>query len=431
MSVPWTQWGDDGLSRRPASDLPLARLRARRPPGHGDPRLHGLDRHPGGRRRAAQPRPVPGDGACPPPAAGWSCWPSRRTGCGCGTVAVAREDAVADLRQALAAPSTGRAPRARDPGRPRRGHRAGRLRVPHRAQRHHRLHRPRPHAGRAARPAGCWPGQQGVADRRRPAGARPLAKPGPDRPRRLRALRALPGAAGGTRAEVRKLVVTASGGPFRGRTQGRAGRRHPRARRWPTPPGPWARSSPSTPRPWSTRDWRSSRRTCSSTSPSTASRSSSTRSPTSTRWWSSPTAPRSRRPPARHADAHRAGPRLARAGAGRGTGLRLDEGHRPGSSSRSTRRPSRRSPLACHVGGLGGTAPAVFNAANEECVEAFLAGGLPFTGIVDTVAAGRRGTRHARTGNFPDRRPTSWRRRPGRAPAPANWPPTAAAEARA
>ncbi|MET7641739.1 1-deoxy-D-xylulose-5-phosphate reductoisomerase [Streptomyces sp. NPDC005438] len=44
-------------------------------------------------------------------------------------------------------------------------------------------------------------------------------------------------------------------------------------------------------------------------------------------------------------------------------------------------------PLACHVGGLGGTAPAVFNAANEECVDAFLSGRLPFNGIVDTVAA--------------------------------------------
>ncbi|MFI0722467.1 1-deoxy-D-xylulose-5-phosphate reductoisomerase [Streptomyces sp. NPDC021224] len=42
--------------------------------------------------------------------------------------------------------------------------------------------------------------------------------------------------------------------------------------------------------------------------------------------------------------------------------------------------------LARHVGSLGGTAPAVFNAANEECVDAFLAGRLPFTGIVDTVA---------------------------------------------
>ena len=42
--------------------------------------------------------------------------------------------------------------------------------------------------------------------------------------------------------------------------------------------------------------------------------------------------------------------------------------------------------LARHVGGLGGTAPAVFNAANEECVDAFLGRKLPFNGIVDTVA---------------------------------------------
>lgn len=42
--------------------------------------------------------------------------------------------------------------------------------------------------------------------------------------------------------------------------------------------------------------------------------------------------------------------------------------------------------LAREVGTLGGTAPAVFNAANEECVEAFLNGRLAFTGIVDTVA---------------------------------------------
>lgn len=43
--------------------------------------------------------------------------------------------------------------------------------------------------------------------------------------------------------------------------------------------------------------------------------------------------------------------------------------------------------LARHCGQLGGTAPAVFNAANEECVDAFCAGRLSFTGIVDTVAA--------------------------------------------
>jgi 1-deoxy-D-xylulose-5-phosphate reductoisomerase len=41
--------------------------------------------------------------------------------------------------------------------------------------------------------------------------------------------------------------------------------------------------------------------------------------------------------------------------------------------------------LAAHVGRTGGSAPAVFNAANEVCVHAFLAGRLPFLSIVDTV----------------------------------------------
>jgi 1-deoxy-D-xylulose-5-phosphate reductoisomerase len=42
--------------------------------------------------------------------------------------------------------------------------------------------------------------------------------------------------------------------------------------------------------------------------------------------------------------------------------------------------------LARQVGSTGGSAPAVYNAANEVCVEAFLAGRLPFLAIVDTVA---------------------------------------------
>lgn len=41
--------------------------------------------------------------------------------------------------------------------------------------------------------------------------------------------------------------------------------------------------------------------------------------------------------------------------------------------------------LARHAGESGGTAPAVYNAANEVCVEAFRAGDLPFTAIVDTI----------------------------------------------
>jgi 1-deoxy-D-xylulose-5-phosphate reductoisomerase len=43
--------------------------------------------------------------------------------------------------------------------------------------------------------------------------------------------------------------------------------------------------------------------------------------------------------------------------------------------------------LAREAGLRGGTAPAVFNAANEEAVTAFVDGRVPFLGIVDTVAA--------------------------------------------
>ncbi|HEV2640371.1 MAG TPA: 1-deoxy-D-xylulose-5-phosphate reductoisomerase [Actinocrinis sp.] len=43
--------------------------------------------------------------------------------------------------------------------------------------------------------------------------------------------------------------------------------------------------------------------------------------------------------------------------------------------------------LAKQVGAAGGTFPAVFNAANEACVAAFLDRRLPFTGIVDTIEA--------------------------------------------
>lgn len=43
--------------------------------------------------------------------------------------------------------------------------------------------------------------------------------------------------------------------------------------------------------------------------------------------------------------------------------------------------------LARQAGSAAGTAPAVYNAANEECVAAFRDGRLPFTGIVDTVAS--------------------------------------------
>jgi 1-deoxy-D-xylulose-5-phosphate reductoisomerase len=43
--------------------------------------------------------------------------------------------------------------------------------------------------------------------------------------------------------------------------------------------------------------------------------------------------------------------------------------------------------LAAAAGRAGGTVPAVFNAANEVCVGAFLSSRLAFTDIVDTVGA--------------------------------------------
>lgn len=42
--------------------------------------------------------------------------------------------------------------------------------------------------------------------------------------------------------------------------------------------------------------------------------------------------------------------------------------------------------LGVAAGRAGGTAPAVFNAANEEAVAGFLAGAIPFTGIADVIA---------------------------------------------
>ena len=56
-----------------------------------------------------------------------------------------------------------------------------------------------------------------------------------------------------------------------------------------------------------------------------------------------------------------------------------------GPSNRSTRPRSPPSRSARRAGRVGGCAPAVFNAANEELVEAFHAGRLPFLGIVDTI----------------------------------------------
>ena len=68
------------------------------------------------------------------------------------------------------------------------------------------------------------------------------------------------------------------------------------------------------------------------------------------------------------------------------SGLRLDHRLDVGRSCPWTTRRSPRWPSPGTSGQEGATYPAVFNAANEECVEAFLAGSIPFLAIVDTVA---------------------------------------------
>ena len=121
------------------------------------------------------------------------------------------------------------------------------------AQRDHRRGRAAADAGCARRRQHARAGQQGVADHRRPGGhsrARSPARSCPVDSEHSALAQCL---RGGRADEVRRLVLTASGGPFRGPHPRRAGRGHAGARRWPTRPGTWARSSRSTPRPWSTR----------------------------------------------------------------------------------------------------------------------------------------------------------------------------------
>ena len=93
--------------------------------------------------------------------------------------------------------------------------------------------------GHAAPRASAWP----WPTRRSLIAAGPVVQPLAGhagrraRPGRLRALRRPPVPAGQRRrraASCRRIVLTASGGPFRGRTRGRAGRRH--RRRGPRPP---------------------------------------------------------------------------------------------------------------------------------------------------------------------------------------------------
>ena len=88
--------------------------------------------------------------------------------------------------------------------------------------------------------------------------------------------------------------------------------------------------------------------------------------------------------PADDADPDRARPGLAGPGARRGAVGRLDEAGDVGVLP-ARRRGVPGGRLAREAGERGGTAPAVYNAANEVCVDAFRRGRLGFTGIVPTV----------------------------------------------
>ena len=191
---------------------------------------------------------------------------------------------------------------------------------------------------------------------------------------------------GGRAQEVDKLVVTASGGPFRGRTRGRDGGRYARAGAGAPdlehgPAGHEQLGDAGEQGPGGDRGAPAVRR------PLRAHRGGGApavdRALDGASSWTAPRSPR----PARRTCACRspwrsAGrDRIPGAAAGHG----LDQGLAPGSSSRWTTRRSPRSRLAKQVGATGGTAPAVFNGANEECVAAFLAGRLRFPAIVDTI----------------------------------------------
>ena len=190
----------------------------------------------------------------------------------------------------------------------------------------------------------------------------------------------------GTTAEVDRLILTASGGPFRGKTREELHEVSPQdALAHPT----WDMGLMVTTNSASlvNKGLEVIEATCSSTSRWTGSTSWSTRSPWSTRWSSSSTVPRSPRPPrptcacrSRWAWAGRtASPaRPARCDWHQATSWTfepLDTGAFPAVG------------LAKDAAKQGSTYPAVFNAANEEAVMAFHAGRIRFTDIVDTIEA--------------------------------------------
>ena len=230
----------------------------------------------------------------------------------------------------------------------------------------------------------------------------------------------------GSRSEVRRLVLTASGGPFRGRTREdladvtrRGGAAAPHL-----VDGSGHHHQLRDPGQQGTRGHRGAPALRHPLRPDRGRRPPHQRRPLDGR-----VRRRLDAPPGQSADdddPHRARPRLARPGPRRRARVRLEH-----------RRDLEFFPLddeafpavslARAAGERGGTAPAVYNAANEVCVEAFRAGRLRFVDIIPTVA--RRRGRPRRTlgaaphrGRRPRRRRLGARARGRHHPAPAATP---------
>ena len=351
----------------------------------------GLDRHPGPRRHRAQPATGSAWSGWPPAAANVA--PAGRAGRGVrragrrGRRSRCRPALEAALRDGAAAPGA-RPEVARRPGR---RDRAGRPRLRRRAQRHDRLDRAAP------RPSPrCAPGTTlALANKESLIVGGPLVTAPPPRARSCRSTPSTPrsrsACAAGRADEVRRLVLTASGGPFRGRTPRGAGRRHARAGAGAPdlgdgPGGHDQLGDPGQQGPRGDRGAPALRRPA-----TTASTSWCTRSRWCTRWSSSSTARRSRRPARRTCGCRsrsalawpdRVAGRRARRATGR-TAHDLDLRARSTTSAFpavALARARRRAPAARR--------PRCYNAANEECVAAFLAGRLRVP----------RDRRHARRG---------------------------------
>ena len=226
----------------------------------GDPaRLHGLHRPAGDRGGAAEPRPPDdhrpgrrgGDVGAPGRPGARARRPHGRGGAGHrrpgppARPSTRRHRSAAGRRASTPCPrsSPARGRRRSWPPAPRTSSSTG---SPARSGSAHALGA----AGRAHRRAG----EQGVTGRRRTTSSRAAAAPGQLVPVDSEHSALAQCLRGGARGEVARLVLTASGGPFRGRPP-TSSTTSPWTRPSRTRPGPWARSSRSTPRRWSTRAW--------------------------------------------------------------------------------------------------------------------------------------------------------------------------------